>query len=314
MTQDVAITLLKSGANVFLTGSAGTGKTYVLKSFIKHLNKFKIPTGITASTGIAATHISGQTIHSWIGMGIKDQMSKRDLNFLMLNKALKKKLEKTKVLIIDEISMLHQKQLNLVNDILQHANDSLLPFGGKQIVLCGDFFQLPPIGDGYEQSRDKFAFMGSAWVNASFKICYLTTQYRQSKNQLTDVLNAIRFGKVDQSVMTVLDQTISINKDLTNPIRLYTHNADVDKINAQELDKIEGKAKNFWAKTKGKKELVEVLKKSVIVNEELSLKVGAKVMFVKNNHDKGYINGTLGKITAFSNLVSLSLKPVSVKK
>lgn len=302
MTQDMALAILKSGRNVFLTGSAGTGKTFILKSFIKYLNKFKVSAGITASTGIAATHINGQTIHSWVGMGIKDQMTSKDMHFLLLNKALRKKLEKTKVLIIDEISMLHQKQLNLVDQILQYANDNLLPFGGKQVVLCGDFFQLPPIGNSYEQSRDKFAFMGAAWVNSDFNICYLTKQYRQSKNTLTEVLDAIRNGIISQSIKSILDKTIKNNNELVSPIRLYTHNADVDRINNEELDKIDGKAKNFWATTKGKKELISTLKKSVIVNEQLSLKIGAKVMFVKNNNDKGYINGTLGKVIEFSSL------------
>jgi len=302
MTQELALAILKSGKNVFLTGSAGTGKTYVLKTFIKYLNKYKIATGITASTGIAATHINGQTIHSWIGMGIKDSMTKRDLHFLTLNKKLQKKLEKCKVIVIDEISMLHQKQLNLVNEILQYTNDNSLPFGGKQMVLCGDFFQLPPIGNHFEKSRDKFAFMGSSWVEAEFNICYLTEQFRQSANSLSDVLQTIRTGAVKEKTIKILDETVSKNNTLTNPLRLYTHNADVDRINAEELDKIEAKEKNFWATTKGKKELVATLKKSVIVNEKLSLKVGAKVMFVKNNSDKGYVNGTLGKVIEFSSL------------
>ena len=302
MTQEMALAILKSGKNVFLTGSAGTGKTYVLKSYIKYLNKYKISTGITASTGIAATHVNGQTIHSWVGMGIKDSMTKRDLHFLTLNKVLRRKLEKTKVLIIDEISMLHQKQLNLVNDILQYANDSLAPFGGKQIVLCGDFFQLPPIGNGYEKSRDKFAFMSDSWVAADFHICYLTEQYRQTNNSLSNVLDAIRLGHVSENAIGILTETITKNEKLKSPIRLYTHNADVDRINGEELAKIDAKERNFWANTKGKKELISTLKKSVIVGEKVSLKVGAKVMFVKNNNDKGYINGTLGKVIEFSSL------------
>ncbi|MFK8044359.1 MAG: PIF1 family DEAD/DEAH box helicase [Crocinitomicaceae bacterium] len=302
MTQELALDILKSGRNVFLTGSAGTGKTYVLKEFIKYLNKFKIASGITASTGIAATHINGQTIHSWIGMGIKGAMTKRDLHFLTLNKKLKKKLEKCQVIVIDEISMLHQKQLNLVEEILQYTNDNLLPFGGKQMVVCGDFFQLPPIGNHFEKSREKFAFMGKSWVQANFNICYLTEQYRQSANALSDVLQSIRNNTINDQTIQILDDTISKNNTLKNPLRLYTHNADVDRINSAELEKIDSKEKNFWATTKGKKELVATLKKSVIVNEKLSLKVGAKVMFVKNNSDKGYINGTLGKVIEFSSL------------
>ena len=302
MTQDKALAILKAGNNVFLTGSAGTGKTYVLNAFIKYLNKYKIPTAVTASTGIAATHIKGQTIHSWIGMGIKDDMSLKDLSKLGSNKALRRKIEKVKILIIDEISMLHKKQLNLVDKILQFIKDNHLPFGGIQIVLCGDFFQLPPVGNGYELSREKFAFMSESWVNAELNICYLTQQFRQNNDLLSTVLDEIRQNRVSQETLTHLDQNIEQSTDIKTPIKLYTHNADVDKINALELDKIDTPVKNFWATTKGKKDLIDNLKKSVIVNEKLSLKIGAKVMFVKNNADKGYINGTLGVVTSFSEI------------
>lgn len=302
MKQEKALALLKSGKNIFLTGSAGTGKTYVLNSFIKYLNKYKIPTAVTASTGIAATHIKGQTIHSWVGMGIKDQMTFKEIHMVGTNKAFKKKIEKTKILIIDEISMLHQKQINLVDKILQYHRDSQLPFGGIQVVVCGDFFQLPPIGNGYELSKDKFAFMGESWVNAQFSICYLTEQFRQNKNSLSQVLNEIRLGSVSSESKENLNKASKNLLKNSSPIKLYTHNADVDKINDLELDKIDVKAKNFWAKTTGKKELIKTLKKSVIVNEKLTLKVGAKVMFVKNNTDKGYINGTLGKVIGFSEI------------
>lgn len=302
MTQDKALAILKSGQNVFLTGSAGTGKTYVLNAFIKHMNKYKIPIAVTASTGIAATHIKGQTIHSWVGMGIKDQMSIKELHYLSSNKALKKKVEKVKTLIIDEISMLHQKQLNLVDQILQHLRDNSKPFGGIQVIFCGDFFQLPPVSKYQEPGRDKFAFMSEAWVAADLKICYLTVQYRQSQNQLGEMLTEIRNGNPTEKTTGFLDELVKQSNDLEPPIRLYTHNADVDKINQKELDALDTPSKKFWATTRGKKELIDTLKKSVIVNEKLELKVGAKVMFVKNNPDKGYINGTLGVIKGYSDL------------
>ncbi len=302
MTQDKALALLKAGKNVFLTGSAGTGKTFVLNSFIKYLNKYKIPLAVTASTGIASTHIKGQTIHSWIGMGIKDQMSLKELHKLGSNKALKRKIEKVKVLIIDEISMLHKKQLELVDQILQFIKDNNKAFGGIQIVLSGDFFQLPPVGNGYELSRDKFAFMSEAWLNADLNICYLTQQFRQNNDQLSTILDEIRANQISEESKDHLKVAMSSGNELNNPIRLYTHNADVDRINQIELDKIDLPAKNFWATTKGKKELVDTLKKSVIVNEKLSLKIGAKVMFVKNNTEKGYINGTLGIVKEYSEI------------
>ncbi|MEZ5024348.1 MAG: AAA family ATPase [Chitinophagales bacterium] len=120
MKQEKALSILKSGKNVFLTGSAGAGKTYVLNQYIDYLKARKVPVAITASTGIAATHMNGQTIHSWAGIGIKDSLSSSDLKKLMDKQYLFKKLTTVEVLILDEISMLHKRQLEMVNKVLQH--------------------------------------------------------------------------------------------------------------------------------------------------------------------------------------------------
>ncbi len=295
MTQEVALSILKSGANVFLTGSAGTGKTYVLNQYIQYLKDRKVAVAITASTGIASTHIGGLTIHSWAGIGVKDTLSSKDLAKMKTRKYLKKKIGKAKVLIIDEISMLHKNQLNLVDTVLQYFNDSNEPFGDLQVVFCGDFFQLPPIGNRNEVSKDKFAFMADSWVEAGLSVCYLTKQYRQNDDKLNTILNEIRANTITQDSLNLLQ---SANKELKDvvPTKLYTHNVDVDRINNQFLEELPGKYRFFKATTKGDKSLVAVLKKTVLAGEELRLKKGAKVMFVKNNYDKGYINGTLGEV------------------
>jgi len=140
MLQDKALTILKSGQNVFLTGSAGTGKTYVLNQYIKWLKDHKVAVAVTASTGIAATHMNGSTIHSWSGIGIKNSLSKSDLRNLKTKKYLTKHAENTHVLIIDEISMLHKNQLDMINQVLKYIRNSMAPFGGMQVVLAGDFF------------------------------------------------------------------------------------------------------------------------------------------------------------------------------
>ncbi|MGA9271431.1 MAG: AAA family ATPase, partial [Lutimonas sp.] len=196
MNQEQALAILKSGRNTFLTGSAGTGKTYVLNQYINYLKARRIPVSITASTGIAATHLEGTTIHAWSGIGIKNSLSPRQLRDLKTKKYLKKHMEKTKVLIIDEISMLHARQLDLVNQVIRSFRENEEPFGGLQLVLCGDFFQLPPIGDSSESSRDKFSFMSASWLDAKLTICYLTEQFRQSDNEFSDILNEIRSGSV----------------------------------------------------------------------------------------------------------------------
>ena len=146
MQQEKALAILKSGKNAFLTGSAGTGKTYVLNQYIAYLKDRKVTVAVTASTGIAATHMNGMTIHSWAGIGVKEFITQGNLVSMKSKKYLTKNFDKVKVLIIDEISMLHKNQLNAIDVVLRYFKDSQLAFGGVQIVLCGDFFQLPPIG------------------------------------------------------------------------------------------------------------------------------------------------------------------------
>ena len=298
MKQETALKLLKAGENVFLTGSAGAGKTYTLNQYIQYLKARKVPVAITASTGIAATHMNGMTIHTWAGIGIKDVLSDHDLKNMKERKYLKEHLENAQVLIIDEISMLHAKQLNLVNQVLKYFKESDEAFGGIQVIVAGDFFQLPPVGKPEERNRDKFCFMSEAWVEAKFRVCYLTEQHRQGNDLLNDILNAIRRQSIHDDHIQALQATRQqdIGETFT---RLYTHNADVDQINYQHLNAIEADGKQFDAKCDGNAKLVETLKSSVRAPESLVLKKHAKVMFVKNNFDMGYINGSLGEVVGF---------------
>ncbi|WP_117882923.1 AAA family ATPase [Aureibaculum luteum] len=301
MQQEKALAILKSGKNVFLTGSAGTGKTYVLNEYIKYLRARKVPVAVTASTGIAATHMNGMTIHSWSGIGVKEHLTQGNLASMKAKKYLKKNLGKAEILIIDEISMLHKNQLNLVDRVLRYFKDNQDPFGGIQVVLSGDFFQLPPIGKYNEKSRDKFSFMSEAWVNANFSVCYLTEQYRQSDSSLNDILNEIRTGNVSQQNLQILKEATEHTLEKKEvPTKLFTHNTDVDKINTEHLVELEGRTKTFKATAKGNIKLIDTLKNSVLASENLQLKIGAKVMFVKNNSEKGFVNGTLGKVTGFN--------------
>lgn len=298
MKQETALKLLKAGENVFLTGSAGAGKTYTLNQYINYLKARKVPVAITASTGIAATHMNGMTIHTWAGIGIKDFLSDADLKNMKERKYLKEHLENAQVLIIDEISILHAKQLNLVNQVLKYFKDSDDAFGGIQVIVAGDFFQLPPVGKNDERNRDKFCFMSDAWVEAKFRVCYLTEQHRQGDDYLNDILNAIRAQSIDHQHIQALEHTR--HQDIGDTFtRLYTHNMDVDNINFKHLNEIETESKQFDAVCDGNQKLIETLKSSVRAPEILNLKKHAKVMFVKNNFDMGYINGSLGEVIGF---------------
>ncbi|WP_313483751.1 AAA family ATPase [Acinetobacter variabilis] len=298
MKQETALKLLKAGENVFLTGSAGAGKTYTLNQYINYLKARKVSVAITASTGIAATHMSGMTIHTWAGIGIKDFLSEEDLKRMKERKYLKEHLENAQVLIIDEISMLHAKQLNLVNQVLKYFKESDEAFGGIQVIVAGDFFQLPPVGKNDERNRDKFCFMSDAWVEAKFRVCYLTEQHRQGNDYLNDILNAIRAQAISPEHRSALQATRQ--QDIGDTYtRLYTHNMDVDSINFKHLNEIDQDPRQFDAQCDGNEKLIETLKSSVRAPEALTLKKHAKVMFVKNNFDMGYINGSLGEVIGF---------------
>ena len=308
MKQETALKLLKAGENVFLTGSAGAGKTYTLNQYIQYLKARKVTVAITASTGIAATHMNGMTIHTWAGIGIKDHLSDDDLKRLKERKYLKEHLESAQVLVIDEISMLHAKQLNLVNQVLKYFKETDQAFGGIQVIVAGDFFQLPPVGKNSEKNRDKFCFMSDAWVEAKFRICYLTEQHRQEDAILDQILNAIRAQSLTPQHYQALASTTSqdIGETFT---RLYTHNMDVDSLNIEHLSRLEGKSHEFTANVDGNAKLIETLKSSVRAPEALSLKKHAKVMFVKNNFDMGYINGSLGEVVGFEDDDEFGLLP-----
>ena len=148
MLQSEALDILKMGRNVFLTGPAGSGKTHVLNAYVQYLKSHAVYVAVTASTGIAATHLGGQTIHSWSGLGVRDKLTDRDIEDLMERQYLYKRFDRTKVLIIDEVSMLHHFRLDLIEWICRQMKHNEKPFGGMQIILSGDFFQLPPVTRG----------------------------------------------------------------------------------------------------------------------------------------------------------------------
>jgi ATP-dependent exoDNAse (exonuclease V) alpha subunit len=303
MQQKQALQVLKMGHNAFLTGQAGSGKTYTLNSFIKWAREHRIGIAVTASTGIAATHIGGTTIHSWSGIGIKEEITKKDLEKLAVKKELQKRFKSTKILIIDEVSMLSANFFDNLNAICKYMKESELPFGGIQIILCGDLFQLPLIN---KYSKElKMVVHSKAWSEMKPVICYLKEQHRQeSGDELTRVLNNIRTGKTQEEDIKTLEERIlnaelKLSKSDTNPTKLYSHNADVDQINHIELAKLKTEEKTFQTKKAGKRALVETLIKSCLAPEELRLKIGAEVMFVKNDQSGRYANGTRGKVINF---------------
>ncbi len=300
MLQSEALEILKMGKNVYLTGAAGSGKTYVLNSYIKYLKTHGVDVAVTASTGIAATHLGGTTIHSWSGLGVRSQLTDYDIDELMQRHYLYKRFEKTKVLIIDEISMLHHFRFDMIEWISRQMKRSELPFGGMQIIVCGDFFQLPPVTKN-DIDQTFFAYKSHSWKDCKFTVCYLSEQHRQKDRTYLNILNEIRSNRVSNQTIKLLNSRL--NKDpetLGEATRLYTHNIDVDVVNNKYLSLIDAEPKKFEMLKKGSRLLAETLAKTCLSPETLVLKVGARVMFTKNQPEGGYVNGTLGVVVEFN--------------
>lgn len=301
MTQDKALEVLKKGGNVFLTGEPGSGKSYTVNLFTKWLEDTYKGYAVTASTGIAATHIGGVTIHSWAALGIKELITDQHVEDILENKPfVVRKIQAAQVLIIDEVSMLSAQVIDNVDKILRGVRSAAFmkdskPFGGLQVVFVGDFFQLPPIAkDGKEA---KFAFESAAWKAAAPAVCYLTEQHRQSDELFLEILTAMRNGKVKKSHK----QALLRKPDIKPETKLFTHNMEVDQINSLELEKIDGEEKIYTMISGGVPFLVEMITKSCLSPRVLTLRIGATVMFTRNNFDEGYVNGTLGKVIAYDN-------------
>ena len=299
MTQKDALKIMQGGKNVFLTGEPGSGKTYILTKFIKWCRSNNKKVAITASTGIAASHIGGITIHSWSGTGIAEEMTKEDLRRYGNNARLRKRYNKAQVLVIDEVSMLHGHRLDMVNAIAKKLRGNEAPFGGLQVILVGDLFQLPPVSRN--SSTYDFAHLSPSWSELNLKICYLTEQHRQTTDDgLLTLLKAMRNNNVSPVQLDLLKGRSALRQAPDNVTRLYSHNIDVDTINQQHLDALPGKIHKYKMIASGNKYLSDTLKRNVLAPELLELKLNAEVMFVANDFEEGFFNGSRGRVIDFN--------------
>jgi ATP-dependent DNA helicase PIF1 len=314
MKQETALTILQTGANVFLTGEPGSGKTHTVNRYAAWLRERGIEPAITASTGIAATHIGGYTIHSWSGIGVRRDLAAYDIDKIGQNERVVKRIRGARVLIVDEVSMLSATTLSMAELVCREVRKVDAPFGGLQVVLVGDFFQLPPVvrreadaettsrigfGEDAAEGSAPFAFRSPAWEALDPLVCYLSEQHRQEDAAFLDLLSGIRRGELTPAHRALL-QTRRGQSVKAGMTQLYSHNADVDRINDVEIGKISGTAQVFHMTSQGTDTLVASLKRGCLSPETLSLKVGARVMFTKNDVERAFVNGTLGIVIGFS--------------
>ncbi|EMG48156.1 hypothetical protein G210_1338 [Candida maltosa Xu316] len=312
--QEYVLKQVLSGVSLFYTGSAGTGKSVLLRNIIKSLRAKHTNGGVavTASTGLAACNIGGITLHSFAGFGLGQGKVDTLLRKIKRNKKAFNRWISTKVLIIDEISMVDGHMMDKLNELAKRIRKNNAPFGGIQVVACGDFYQLPPVvkqavGDDGEEIGKKeevfFAFECDSWGETIQQTIFLKEIFRQKGDQVfIDMLNEIRTGSVSF-------ETRARFKELSRPLtcpegfvpsELYATRYEVENSNNRKLSTIKGGVVSYHSIDSGT--LPEKQRNTLLQNflapQHLSLKIGAQVMCIKNFDDK-LVNGTLGKVVAF---------------
>lgn len=309
--QSQVIELFKQGKNLFISGGAGCGKSFLLSYLRQNYQKYGLE--ITASTGIAAVNIGGTTIHSWAGIGMGNLPAKQIIENLFSAKfsRQRKKIAAAKALAIDEISMISAKTLELLDQVFRAVRGVNIPMGGLQLLFFGDFLQLPPIqsfdanleNNSREGGLIDFCFKSSIWKELQLCPIILSKPFRQQDPEFIEILQDLRIGRLTAKICESLGARIGkIDQNpLIRPTILTTHNFKVEQINQSELRRIPGKEFTFEASYSGIPAKIEFLKKNCIACEKLKLKIGAQVMMIKNTFQKeGIINGSLGIIRDFS--------------
>jgi ATP-dependent DNA helicase PIF1 len=302
MNQALALEIMLSGESVLLTGPAGAGKTFVLNQFIRIAKAEGKHVSVTATTGLAATHLGGTTIHAWAGIGVMDDLPHGFADHV--SKGRREIIEKTDVLVIDEISMLHDYRLDMVDlacRLVRKKPD--VPFGGIQVIMSGDFFQLPPINRN-DSRAGGFVVHSNAWRELDPTICYLEEQHRQDDEKLLTILNALRDGDVRRHHAEMLLARAETEQPEGDITELHTTNVDVDRINEVRLRDLEGDELTYEQATTGAANYIESLQRSVLAPTQLKLREGALVMAVKNAADRKYANGSLGIVVDFDVLTN----------
>ncbi|MBL7555512.1 MAG: AAA family ATPase [Bdellovibrionaceae bacterium] len=291
---------LKDGRNILVTGPAGTGKSHAINHLVKQSDK---KFALTASTGIAATHISGSTIHSFCGLTPHTEKShvEKMINNTDKGDQIKERVKQSDVLVIDEISMLSPETLELIDEVLKCAADSKLPFGGKQIIMSGDFLQIPPVYNKDRRSSLTWAFQSKAWKDANVSTIYTNTVYRQDNLAFVNALNEIRQGKCSSEITEMMENRVGAKLETeSKPLKFLPRNNEVDLINAYELNLLIGEEKNYSARIYGVSSWHEKqIRDNCIASERLALKKNAQVIIIKNDPEGKYCNGSLGKIIKF---------------
>lgn len=296
--------VVKDNKNVFYTGSAGTGKSVLLKELVQRLTAKYARFGpfsvaVTASTGLAAVNIGGITINKFSGMGLASGSASSIASRVLKNKQTTERWKRTKVLIIDEISMIEGSFLDKLDYVAKAIRKNQHPFGGIQVVLTGDFFQLPPVPNR-NGPAPLFCFQAHCWNTSIHKTVLLRQVFRQKDDSFVEMLNSLRLGEITEPMERSFKQLARAlhNKDGIEPTELFCTRYEVDQANTKRLRQLTGQSRIFEAKDVAKNEFEIKALENVMAVKTLVLKEDAQVMMIKNK-DETLVNGTAGKVVTF---------------
>ncbi|RDA91066.1 hypothetical protein CP533_3048 [Ophiocordyceps camponoti-saundersi (nom. inval.)] len=308
--------VVNKGKSVFFTGPAGTGKSVLMKAIIRKLKeKYRRDperVAVTASTGLAACNIGGITLHSFSGIGLGKEDASVLVKKIKRNPKARKRWEKTKVLIIDEVSMVDGALFDKLSQIGRTMRNNGRPWGGIQLVITGDFFQLPPVPDRDNQEATQFSFDAATWSTSIDHTIGLTQVFRQRDPQFASMLNELRLGKISpetEAAFQKLSRPLNFD-DGVDSAQLYPTRAQVESSNEARLRSLPGQVHRYEAIDAGDPALKEKLLSNMMAPKSLELKIDSQVMLIKNLDDT-LVNGSLGKVIAFSDENTFEMKTAS---
>ena len=295
IAQKALMIMEESFHHLFLTGKAGTGKSTLLEYFKENTQK---KVALLAPTGIAALNISGETLHSFFKLkpGFElEEASKIKAEYLRDPRI----YQKIETIVIDEISMVRSDLLDAIDIFLRNVRKSQMPFGGVQMIFIGDLFQLPPVVTREDKKsfclryQSPFFFGADVFVRSDFEVDFIELDkiYRQKDQHFIDILNHVRNNNISPEDLKILNERKKNIPQKENLIHLCTTNFQVNKINQTHLEKLQTEIFSFRAIIEG-----DVEPKYFPTDLEISVKVGAQVMFTQNDSERKWVNGTLGKI------------------
>lgn len=313
------LTLIQNGENVFLTGFAGTGKSYILN---KLKEKFKKKLTITSTTGLAAVNVKGQTLHSWAGVGLCKNTVSKTVEKIRSRATQLRQIKNCKILAVDEISMLNIEAFEYVNEVLKQIKESDEPFGGIQVLFIGDFFQLPPVEKEADSIR-RYCFDSPVWEDLNLKNVVLKKNYRQNEENFITALAHMRVNALDSEDIKLLNsRCVDSDTYQTDMLHIFSTNEEANRYNTAKFNMIEEPIRIFSAEdgvyrgtklvydnfTESENYILEIFSKNCRAEKDIPLKLGAKVMLLINmDFNKGLINGACGTILGF-NEKSINIK------